>query len=173
MRSFYQDRLGANIGKALKTDDRFLRFHPVGLPYNQPHYGLMSLHGVKKPGWLGFQLLHTHAGSHMVPATVTHGPGQSTGGNQSVIAATATVNATTTTVAAADADADDSELSIVAGSGRVFLSHWDGCHDAYAHATAVVTLEVTVSVGTLEAGSEAAELYMIDNSTSANLLWQR
>jgi hypothetical protein len=142
-------------------------FHPVGLPYGQPHYGLMTLHGVPKPAWRGFQLLNTHAGSHTVPTTVTHGPGQSTGGNQSVIAATTTMNATM------DGMADTGKLSMVVGSARVFLSHWDGTHDAFAHATAVVSLEVMVSAHSNEASSETAEVFMIDNTTSANLLWQR
>ena len=116
----------------------------------------MSLHGVPKPGWRGFQMLHMHAGSHMVPAVVTHGPGQMTGGNGSMIAATATVNATAGEAAE--------------GSGRVFLSHWDGTHDAWSHSTGVVSLEVTG--GNDASGSETAQVYMIDNTTSANLLWQ-
>ena len=142
-------------------------FHPVGLPYGQPHYGLMTLHGIPKPAWRGFQLLNTHAGSHTVPTTVTHGPGQSTGGNQSVIAATTTVNATM------GKKTDLDKLSMVVGSARVFLSHWDGTHDAFAHATAVVSLEVMVSANSDEASSATAEVFMIDNTTSANLLWQR
>ena len=147
-------------------------FHPVGLPYGQPHYGLMTLHGVPKPGWRGFQLLNTHAGSHTLPTAVTHGPGQSTGGNQSVIAATTTINVTATTTAQLGM-ASGRKTSMVAGTARVFLSHWDGTRDAWAHATAVVSLEVTVAANSDEASSETAEVFMIDNTTSANLLWQR
>jgi hypothetical protein len=33
-------------------------------------YGLMTVSGVPKPGWRAFQLLHEHAGSRRVPATV-------------------------------------------------------------------------------------------------------
>ena len=131
-------------------------FHPVGASYPQPHYGLMSLHGVPKPGWRAFQFLHTHAGTHTVPAEVFHGVGQSTGGNESLIAATATVNITSDT------------QSALSGSGRVFLSHWDATHDAYAHSTAVVTLEVAG----VKLVSSTASVHMIDNTTSANLLWQ-
>lgn len=130
----------------------------------------MTLHGVPKPGWRGFQLLNTHAGSHTLPTAVTHGPGQSTGGNQSVIAATTTINVTTT---ANLGMTSGRKLSMVAGSARVFLSHWDGTHDAWAHATAVVSLEVTVAADSDDASSETAEVFMIDNTTSANLLWQR
>jgi hypothetical protein len=119
----------------------------------------MTLHGVPKPGWRAFQLLNSHAGSHTVPTVVTHGPGQSTGGNESLVAATATVNVST----------DEGTSSAVVGSGRVFLSHWDGTHDAYSHATAVVTLEVT---GSKTHASSTASIHMIDNTTSANLLWQ-
>eukprot|EP00662_Eupelagonemidae_sp_cell21_P016518 gene16518-56753_t len=94
------------------------------------------------PGWRAFQLLHAHAGSHTVPATVRSGGGQSTGGNQSVVAATATANA--------------SAAGVAQGSGRVFLSHWDNPSPppsptplpipmgwAADHATAAVTLSVT------------------------------
>ena len=133
-------------------------FHPIGVAYGQPHYGLMSLHGVPKPGWRAFQLLHAHAGSHTVPSVVTHGAGQSTGGNESLVAATTTVNVTLATAAAAASP----------GSGRVFLSHWDGTHDAYSHNAAAVTLEVVGAQVT----SASASVHMIDNATSANLLWQ-
>ena len=99
------------------------------------------------------EMLHVHGGSHMVPAVVTHGPGQMVGANGSLIAATATVNATA------------GEAAV--GSARVFLSHWDGTHDAWAHSTGVVSVEVTGG-----GDSETAQVYMIDNTTSANLLWQ-
>ena len=33
-------------------------------------YGLMTISGVPKPGWRAFQLLHEHAGTRRVPATV-------------------------------------------------------------------------------------------------------
>eukprot|EP01052_Picozoa_sp_SAG31_P054977 SAG31_NODE_14923_length_780_cov_1.469897_1_plen_175_part_00 len=117
----------------------------------------MTLHGVPKPGWRAFQLLHSHAGSHTVPTVVTHGAGQSTGGNESLVAATSTVNVSANTESA------------ISGTGRVFLSHWDGTHDAYSHATAIVTLEVTGVPATI---SSTVTVHMVDNTTSANLLWQ-
>ena len=118
----------------------------------------MSLHGVPKPGWRAFQLLHTHAGSHTLPTTVSHGPGQSTGGNQSVVGATATVNCSGSSVDDADG------LAPTPGSARVFLSHWDATHDAYAHATAVVTLEVA---GAEASGtSDTATVHMIVSTTA-------
>jgi len=114
----------------------------------------MSLHGVPKPGWRAFQLLHSHAGSHTLPTTVSHGPGQSTGGNQSVVAATATVNCSGNS-------ADVDGVAPTPGSARVFLSHWDAIHDAYAHATAVVTLEVA---GAASRG-DTATVHMIVSTT--------
>ena len=44
-------------------------FHPVNESYSQPHYGAMTLHGIPKPVWRAFQLLHAHAGSHTVNTT--------------------------------------------------------------------------------------------------------
>ena len=58
-------------------------FHPLGVSYPQPHYGAMSLHGVPKPVWRAFELLHTHAGSHTVNTTaVTHSSSSSSSNEQ-------------------------------------------------------------------------------------------
>ena len=36
-------------------------------------FGLLSMHGVPKPGWAGFALLHAHAGDTLLP-TVSDPP---------------------------------------------------------------------------------------------------
>jgi hypothetical protein len=48
-------------------------FEEGGLPTTefQDIYGLMTYHGIPKPGWRAFQLLHSHAGTHRVPTTVS------------------------------------------------------------------------------------------------------
>ena len=65
---------------------------------NNCMFGLMSPRGVRKAGWRGFELLHTHAGTHRLNVTVS-----SNGGG--AIYAMATTNGT-------------------ASSLRVFLSWW-------------------------------------------------
>ena len=96
-----------------------------------------------------------------MPAVVTHTVGQSTGGNNSLVAATATVNISR------ESPGSDAPAVAAGGSGRVFLSHWDGTHDAFSHATAVVAVEVAGGPALVSA---VATIHMIDN-TSANLLW--
>ena len=48
-------------------------FEEGGLPTTefQDIYGLMTYHGIPKPGWRGFELLHTFAGDTQLRATVT------------------------------------------------------------------------------------------------------
>jgi xylan 1,4-beta-xylosidase len=84
---------------------------------SQPHYGAMSLHGVPKPVWRAFQLLHAHAGTHLINTTaVTHGTSTPL---PTLISAHTTVNATTTA-----SGSDHEVLAVERGSGRLFLSHW-------------------------------------------------
>ena len=130
---------------------------------DQPHYGAMTLHGVPKPVWRAFQLLHSHAGTHSVNTTaVTHGP------LANLIAAHATVNATTASGAV------DSK-TLESGSGRLFLSHWDATGAAVNHSTVAVTISLrcdTDSATTCAAAAAGTStLLTIDATTEAKTLW--
>lgn len=67
-------------------------FEEGGLPKTEFSniYGAMTFHGIPKPVWRAFELLHSHAGSRQVPAVVS-GPANS---NASLVTAFATVNGT-------------------------------------------------------------------------------
>merc|ERR1712187_428159 len=103
-------------------------------------------------------LLHQHAGTHVLPTSVQHDDRQSTGGNQSLVTATATVNLTNGTNSVLDSYSN----------ANVFLSHWDASGAANTHRSALVTVAL-VGSGTSLARTK---LWMIDNTTSAQLLWQ-
>ena len=50
-------------------------FEEGGLPKHdfQNTYGLMTFHGIPKPGWRAFQLLHEHAGTQRLKTNVSVG----------------------------------------------------------------------------------------------------
>jgi hypothetical protein len=137
----------------------------------------MSLHGIAKPVWRAFELLHTHAGSHTINTTATTHSNLST-----LIAATTTFNLTTTDAVGAGAGAG----ALEAGSGRLFLSHWDASGAAVNHSKVVVSITIHCpppsAASTTTNGSGASvcpkpgvdgksQLYMIDERIAANLAW--
>jgi xylan 1,4-beta-xylosidase len=81
-------------------------FEEGGLPTTefQDIYGLMTYHGVRKPGWRAFELLHAHAGAMRLAANVT---GDST---LVAVAATATATAAATAAAASASCPTDAQL---------------------------------------------------------------
>jgi hypothetical protein len=146
-------------------------FHPVGQSHSQPFYGAMTLHGVPKPVWRAFQLLHTHAGTHSVPTAVSNSA------RIPLVSAAATVNVSSMAGSRNSNSTRDNNSAdvVVPGSARLFLSHWDASGSAVNHSAVVVNVTVTgVKSSVLHsAGPPAtATVWMIDDKCAANLLWQ-
>jgi hypothetical protein len=145
---------------------------------NQPHYGAMSVHGVPKPVWRAFQLLHTHAGTHSVSTSTSAVTNVGRGGTRAegqgqlekLISAHATVNTSVSGDAAAAAAAIES------GSGRLLLSHWDATGAAKNHSAVAVTVTLrcgeSATVNCAAAVGGSSEIWMVDGTTAANELWE-
>ena len=117
------------------------------LPEFSDVYGLMTFHGVPKPGWRAFALLHSHAGALRLPTEVSQPT--SPGRNASLISAFATVHE-------------------AGGQPSVFLSFWEnGGPPSYRD-----NRTVTVAVKGRAAPSHATE-YRIDEDHANPLAeWQ-
>jgi len=61
--------------EALATDCQWATAEEGGLPDKEfkDIYGIMTIHGIPKPAWRAFQLLHTHAGSQRLSIDVAQG----------------------------------------------------------------------------------------------------
>ena len=158
----------------------------MGKSFPQPHYGAMSFHGIPKPVWRAFQLLHTHAGSHTVntsAVTSSHDSAASVGGGAR--ASATAPPALPTLVSAATSVNLTSSGAPQPGSARVFLSHWDASGAAANHSAVTVTVTLHCPRGAAgDSGAPAApsvcpapgaaggsQVYMIDDSIAANLAW--
>lgn len=163
-------------------------YHPLGQShYGQPHYGAMTLHGVPKPVWRAFQLLHTNAGSHSVPTVVNNTA------SIPLVSAATTLNVTSVS----DSNGRPTSSKAVAGSARLFLSHWDASGSAANHSAIMVNVTVLGAARRIAAASRrptsvmppstahsfdgrddallpsSVTVWMIDEQCSANLLWQQ
>ena len=101
-------------------------------------YGAMTIHGIPKPVWRAFQLLHEHAGDRRLP-TIVHQPIIPNTTTVPYISAFATMNATGG-----------------AESLRVFLSFW-GNPDSATNAT-LLAANRTVTVTVRHAAATARQL---------------
>lgn len=115
----------------------------------------MTLHGVPKPAWRAFQLLHDHAGEYSLPAEV-HNTAKCFNGSDvtlPLVSAAVTTNQT-------------------AGTGRIFLSHWD----ASAPEEQTMThnnITVTITLENCQLSSQTAEAWSLDKRNEAFLLWAK
>ena len=123
------------------------------LPEFSDVYGLMTFHGVPKPGWRAFALLHSHAGALRLPTVVSQPT--SPGANASLISAFATVHG---------------HEANSGGQPSVFLSFWENGGPASYRDNRTVTL--AVKQGSRAAPSQATE-YRIDEGHANPLAeWQ-
>ena len=120
------------------------------LPEFSDVYGLMTYHGVPKPGWRAFALLHSHAGTLRLPTTVSQ-PTFS-GANTSLISAFATVH-----------EASDGQQQ-----PSVFLSFWENGGPVSYRDNRTVT--VAVKGGTTP--SQATEYRIDEEHANPLAAWQ-
>ena len=106
----------------------------------------MTFHGIKKPGWRGFELLHKFAGTHRVPAVVTTSCDD---GNASLVSALATINTSSTAIGTDDLPA-------------VFLSFWENGGPASFQRNRSVSLHIKNAAAT----PSAATMHRIDDENA-------
>lgn len=109
-------------------------------------------------------------GSQMNETRWISGPPQHAPALPTLVSATTTFNVTSKDVGGGGGG------ELVAGSGRLFLSHWDASGAAVNHSDVAVTVTVHCSAATPEtcptAGAEGrSKLYLIDESVAASKLW--
>jgi xylan 1,4-beta-xylosidase len=107
-------------------------------------YGMMTVHGIPKPVWRAFQLLHEHAGDTRLPTAVG---AQTAGGNRSYVAAFATTGGPSKGL-------------------RVFLSCWGNPDPAHPTGDRSVTVVLRHSAG--EAPAAQATLHVVNQQVGVD-----
>jgi xylan 1,4-beta-xylosidase len=135
---------------------------------HQPHYGCMTLHGIKKPVWRAFELLHTHAGTHSLSTEVVNTASAFNGSDTKIelVAAAATTNVTTTG-------------TVDSSSSRVFLSHWDASnlenvtmtHPSISTDIVFVLTATDCAALQLTSAGLSSTAWIVDKSSQAVDLW--
>ena len=118
-------------------------------------YGMMTIHGVPKPAWRAFQLLHEHAGDTRLPVAV--GEQVTAHSNASYVDAFATTNVSSTGAA----------------SQRVFLSYWGNPDPAFATSDRNVTVVLRHAAGAAPAAQAALHVVSKAAGVDPRAEWEK